>query len=62
MPLTKQEANRIGLCADCVYAKRINNDRGSTFHLCELSKKDPSFPKYPRLPVIQCKGYKKVSE
>jgi len=25
--------------------------------LCELSKTDPRFPKYPRLPVLACPGY-----
>lgn len=34
--------------------------------LCELSKTDPRFPKYPRLPVLACPGYElralKVSE
>ena len=30
------------------------------FYLCGLSTIDPAFPKYPRLPVVQCSGYKKV--
>jgi hypothetical protein len=25
--------------------------------MCELSKSDPGFPKYPRLPVLECRGY-----
>ena len=28
-----------------------------TFSLCERSKTDPAFPRYPRLPVIECAGY-----
>ena len=35
----------------------ITSDRGSTFCLCQRSASDESFPKYPRLPVIQCRGY-----
>jgi hypothetical protein len=35
----------------------IESDRGSTFYLCELSVADPTFPKYPRLPVLQCSGF-----
>jgi hypothetical protein len=35
----------------------ITSDRGSTFYLCGRSADDPGFPKYPRLPVIQCPGY-----
>jgi hypothetical protein len=26
--------------------------------LCQLSLSDPRFTKYPRLPVLSCKGYK----
>ncbi|MGQ0813615.1 MAG: hypothetical protein ACT4O1_04040 [Gemmatimonadota bacterium] len=35
----------------------IENKRGSRFLLCELSKTDPRFPKYPPLPVLRCAGY-----
>jgi len=48
-----------GLCADCVHARRIESGRGSVFILCELSLTDLRFPKYPRLPVLCCEGYKK---
>jgi hypothetical protein len=51
------ERARAGLCADCVHAKRIESSRGSQFNLCKLSASDPAFPKYPRLPVLQCQGY-----
>jgi len=27
------------------------------FSLCERSRSDPSFPRYPRLPVMSCRGY-----
>jgi hypothetical protein len=47
----------LGLCASCVHAKQTSNDRGSVFLFCLKSKTDPSFPKYPRLPVLQCAGY-----
>jgi len=36
---------------------KVISDRGSVFYLCELSKVDPAFPKYPRLPVLKCSGY-----
>jgi hypothetical protein len=48
---------REGLCADCDFARRIESARGSQFVLCERSRTDPAFPKYPRLPVIACAGY-----
>ena len=46
-----------GLCGNCLNAREIKSDKGSVFILCELSAKDPAFPKYPRLPVLVCVGY-----
>jgi hypothetical protein len=51
------ENERAGLCVDCLHARRVESDRGSSFLLCELSKSDPRFAKYPRLPVLSCTGY-----
>jgi hypothetical protein len=56
--MTQRDANA-GLCADCLHARWIKSDRDSTFLLCELSARDPNFPKYPRLPVLSCSGYEK---
>lgn len=47
----------IGLCAKCEFVKIIENDRGSQFIFCQKSQLDASFSKYPRLPVLQCKGF-----
>ena len=38
-----------GLCETCLHQRVIRNTRGSSFSLCERSKDDPAFPKYPRL-------------
>ena len=51
-----------GLCGDCAFARRIESARGSQFVLCERSRTDPAFPKYPPLPVIACAGYAAKSE
>jgi hypothetical protein len=48
---------RLGLCADCLHARLIESSKGSQFLLCQLSQSDPSFPKYPRLPILACAGY-----
>lgn len=48
-----------GLCDSCRHQKLIRNTRGSTFSMCERSKADPAFPKYPRLPVLACRGYER---
>jgi len=49
---------RGGLCGSCLHACRIESDKGSVFIRCELSLVDPTFAKYPRLPVLTCDGYK----
>jgi hypothetical protein len=54
----RKEKASAGLCADCQHARRIESARGSVFFLCELSLSDLHFPKYPRLPVLTCPGYK----
>jgi hypothetical protein len=48
---------RIGLCVDCKHALLIESARGSEFYFCGLSVTDETFPKYPRLPVLECSGY-----
>ena len=50
-------ASRAGLCASCRWAEVVTSSRGSTVYLCSLSTKDPSFPRYPALPVLVCRGY-----
>ena len=46
-----------GLCDRCRHQRVVGNTRGSSFSLCERSKTDPRFPKYPRIPVARCEGY-----
>ena len=50
-------SNDIGLCATCRHATVIQSDRGAKYYLCQLGLTDSSFPKYPRLPVLTCRGY-----
>jgi hypothetical protein len=53
---------RAGLCDSCKHQKLVHTTRGSVFSMCERSKTDPDYPKYPRLPVERCAGYwKRVS-
>jgi len=51
---------RVGLCETCIYAKVIRNQRESLFFLCEYSKIDLSFQKYPNLPVTICTAHKEA--
>ena len=46
-----------GLCGTCRHARLITTARGSRFLLCERSKTDRRFPRYPQLPVLACTGY-----
>ena len=49
----------VGLCPLCLHARKIESGRGSVFWLCERSKGDPHFRKYPPLPVTQCDGFER---
>lgn len=61
-PDSSSDANpRLGLCADCLNARLIESAKGSQFLLCQLSQSNPSFPKYPRLPILACAGYSRKS-
>jgi hypothetical protein len=51
-----------GLCRTCQHSLPIESDRGSVFIRCELSLEDSRFPKYPRLPVLACGGYRAKPE
>ncbi|MGN6258656.1 MAG: hypothetical protein ACTHN3_13055 [Solirubrobacterales bacterium] len=54
MATTRQPA---GLCDRCRHQRLVPNTRGSVFSLCERSRTDPAFPRYPRLPVSSCPGF-----
>ena len=46
-----------GLCDSCRHQRLVRNTRGSVFSLCDRSRTDPDYPRYPRLPVVSCEGY-----
>lgn len=54
---TVEELARVGLCARCRLAKKVVSAKGSVFWLCEKSRTDPSYRKYPPLPVLACPGH-----
>lgn len=47
----------VGLCEGCRHHHWILSGRGSRFLRCQLSFVDPSFPRYPQLPVLVCDGH-----
>ena len=48
-----------GLCETCAHRRLVPNTRGSVFSLCERSRLDPAYPRYPRLPVRECAGFER---
>jgi len=48
-----------GLCAACRHASVLAS-KSSAFLRCGKAALDPSFPKYPRLPVVACRGYEPI--
>lgn len=47
----------LGLCSDCLHVRRVESERGSVFYRCDKAREDPTFPKYPPLPVLRCPGF-----
>lgn len=50
-------ATHPGLCATCVHLRLLRSPR-STFARCAKAERDPTFPRYPRLPVVACRGHR----
>lgn len=48
-----------GLCPECALVRRVVSDRGAVFWLCELSRSDPRFPRYPAQPRMECPGFRR---
>ena len=51
------ENARVGLCATCQHCTMVVSGRGGRFYLCERSRSDPRYPRYPPLPVLECRGW-----
>jgi hypothetical protein len=56
-PASDTTSRRVGLCASCRHASVITSSRDSIFYRCRRSEDDPTFRKYPVLPVVTCRGY-----
>jgi len=46
----------VGLCRDCRHGREVPAER-ATYWLCRRSVDDPTFPRYPRLPITACRGF-----
>ena len=56
---TSDAEEQVGLCLHCRHARIVVSRAESRFYLCERSRTDPAYPKYPRLPVLRCDGYER---
>jgi hypothetical protein len=52
----------VGLCDRCRHQQVVRNTRGSSFSLCQRSREDERYPRYPRLPVLRCPGFERRGE
>jgi hypothetical protein len=48
----------VGLCSCCEHEVLTRSAKGALFRRCGLALRDPRYPKYPRLPVWSCAGWK----
>jgi hypothetical protein len=48
-----------GLCDSCRHQRVVRNTRGSSFSLCQRSREDERYPKYPPTPVLRCRGHER---
>ena len=58
--VSTKDVQAVGLCASCRFAEVITSSKASTFYRCRLSDADPSFRRYPPLPVLVCRGYQRA--
>ena len=49
------------LCESCFWMREVSTQR-SRFLLCELSKSNAEYPKYPPQPVLWCEGHQQKGE
>ncbi|PYU21560.1 MAG: hypothetical protein DMG30_17280 [Acidobacteria bacterium] len=42
---------------NCRFARPVEGKQTAIYFLCERSRTDRTFLKYPRLPVLRCSGY-----
>jgi len=55
--MTIRPRAQAGLCDSCVHQRLVRNTRGSVFSLCERSRTEQAYPRYPKTPVLACSGH-----
>ncbi len=52
-----QAIDHRGLCVRCAHVRLVEGRGAAVFYLCERSFENPTFPRYPTLPVLACPGF-----
>jgi hypothetical protein len=52
-----QPKPEVGLCSICRFAKTQRSSKEHTFWRCQRADSEPSFRRYPPLPVSECAGF-----
>ncbi len=52
-----QRDPKVGFCSICNRASTLIGAEGNTFWRCDRSDSDPTFRRYPTLPVEDCGGF-----
>jgi len=60
-PASERDSLREGLCSGCRHRRVVSSVR-STFVRCALGTTAGDWPRYPRLPVVECSRYEKSGE
>jgi len=47
----------VGQCVRCRFAQQQISAGGNQFWRCSRSDDGPEYPRYPRLPVVDCPGF-----
>jgi len=50
------------LCESCAFMREVVTPKKSRFLLCQLSKTNPDYPKYPPQPIVRCEGHQQKQE
>jgi hypothetical protein len=45
------------LCETCAWMREVITPKASRFLLCQLSKTNLAYPKYPPQPIVRCEGF-----
>ena len=56
LPQSARSGPDAGLCATCVHQQLVHTT-GLDVLAVPRSREDPAYPRYPRLPVLACRGY-----